>query len=114
MTQQPRSIDSIDYSDPTQYLFLDPSFAGVSLAPLVNQFLAGTKEGSLAKIWRWLANDFKVCNDRAEYGWRSATEIIQRRTYIGCADHALVYGCLARACGIPTVWVKSMHVEWIR
>jgi len=35
-------------------------------------------------------------------------------TCAGGAEHALVYGSLSRACGIPTVWVKSLDVRWIR
>ena len=39
--------------------------------------------------------------------------MMSRRTYGGCADHAAVFGTLARAAGIPTVWVKTMDVDWI-
>lgn len=31
-----------------------------------------------------------------------------------CARHALLFGTLTRACGIPTVYVKSMRHDWIR
>jgi len=31
-----------------------------------------------------------------------------------CARHALLFGTLTRACGIPTVYVKSMRHTWIR
>ena len=32
----------------------------------------------------------------------------------GCADHAVVFTALARACGIPTVFVKTVDADWIR
>ena len=48
------------------------------------------------------------------YQWRDFDAIVAAGTYGGSADYALVYGALARALGIPTVWVKTMDATWIR
>jgi hypothetical protein len=46
--------------------------------------------------------------------WRDFDRVLDTKVYGGCADHALVFGALSRACGIPTVWVKTMDADWIR
>jgi hypothetical protein len=48
------------------------------------------------------------------YHWRNFDGIIEDGTLGGCADHSIVFGALSRACGIPTVWVKTMDYDWIR
>jgi len=114
MTSPAPRFDSIDYTRPEDFLFLHPSFVGSgSIADLASRFAVANQEATLGNIWCWLSH-FKCVNDTNDYGWRPAIEIIGRRRYIGCADHALVYGCVARACGIPTVWVKSLETAWIR
>jgi hypothetical protein len=39
--------------------------------------------------------------------------LIADGTFGGCADHAEIFGGIARACGIPTVWVKTLDLDWI-
>jgi len=116
MTLPTPTFDSIDYIAPTNYLALHPSFAGdgAALSGVDARLRGASDEATLANIWRWLRDDFAVRNITSEYGWRTVAEIVERKSYIGCADHALVYGCAARACGIPTVWVKSLDASWIR
>ena len=114
MTPTPR-FDAIDYSAPEEYLSLSPSFVGPgSIASLATSLQTSSPQATLGSIWKWLMANLTVRNVTADYGWRPVTEILARRTYIGCADFAMVYGCLARACGIPVVWVKSLNVSWIR
>ncbi len=40
-------------------------------------------------------------------------KLVADGTFGGCADHATVFGALSRACGVPTVWVKSLDLDWI-
>jgi hypothetical protein len=104
------------YSHPDKYLLLAPSFVGNStrVHQVVTTFVPGRPEQQLAQIWRWIRSNMQCDNNPKEYGWRPADEIIARGRYIGCADHALVFGCLTRACSIPTIWVKSMDINWIK
>ena len=108
-------FDGIDYANPDDYLSLHASFVGSgSLQALTTYFMAPTPQEVLANIWRWIRNEFNAEENQTDYKWRTVTEIIGRKRYFGCAEHALVYGSLTRACRIPTVWVKSLDVQWIR
>lgn len=94
---------------------LSNSFVGPgSICDLAASLQESSPEATLGAIWKWLSANLKVNNNPQDYGWRPVVDILRRSTYIGCADFVLVYGCLARACGIPVVWVKSMDVTWIR
>ena len=48
------------------------------------------------------------------YEWRDFDRLVRDGNYGGCADYSVVFGSLARACGIPTVWVKTLDADWIR
>lgn len=114
MSHIPR-FDAIDYSHPERYLELDPSFVGGDVvAETASRFRGAGAETSLRNIWRWLRDNLASEHQQSDYRWRTASEIISRGRYFGCAEHALVYGCMARACGIPSVWVKSLDIPWIR
>lgn len=114
MTPHPR-FDVVDYSRPQDCLGLSKSFVGAgSIKTLADSLRSARPEGTLGAIWMWMRDNLAMRNVSADYRWRTVSQILDRRTYIGCADHALVYGTVARACGIPVVWVKSLDVEWIR
>jgi hypothetical protein len=40
-------------------------------------------------------------------------QLLKDGTYASGADLAVAYGALARGCGIPTVWVKTVDRDWI-
>src|SRR5262249_22737736 len=48
------------------------------------------------------------------YKWRNVDDLLRDGNYGGCADHSVIFGALSRAVGIPTVWVKTLDVDWIR
>jgi hypothetical protein len=110
---QDPSFDRIKYEKPEQYTELHKSLGDAArireiAAPLKQKSATGT----IREIGRWIGANLKENNDKA-YKWRDVLEVIQDGEYGGCADHALVFGALARACGIPTVWVKTMDADWI-
>lgn len=108
-------FDAIDYSKPAAYSGVDPAFTGDgSVERLAEILRAESAEETLGVVWRWIRDHLKVDEHQGDYRWRNASEILDRGRYFGCAEHALVYGSLARACGIPTVWVKTLDVCWIR
>jgi hypothetical protein len=72
-----------------------------------------TPEDKLLAVWRWVEANLSY-DAKCAYEWRDFDGILDLGKYGGCADHAVVFGALARACGIPCVWVKTMDVDWIR
>jgi hypothetical protein len=111
------STERIVYTEPGRYLAL-PASVGTErrvreVATEIGAEGSGGFEERLHDIHRWMQGHLQDVPEEA-YEWHTFDEIVERGEYGGCAAHALVYGALARALGIPTVWVKSMDVEWIR
>ncbi len=110
---EPR-FDRIDYSRPQNYLAVQSSLGDVEhIRTLAASLKAESPERTLLAIGRWMGSNL-TCKNDAAYSWRDFDEVVRSKVYGGCADHALVFGALARACGIPTVWVKTMDADWIR
>ena len=108
-------FNRIDYAHPERYLAIEPSLGAPDLIRETASSVSGkSSEGKLVAIHRWIAAHLRDTHD-LPYEWRTFDKIIEDGTTNGnCADTALVFGALARAVGIPTVWVKTMDVDWIR
>ena len=65
------------------------------------------------RVGRWIEANLRY-DAQCAYEWRDFDGVVDLGKYGGCADHAVVFGALARACGIPCVWVKTMDADWIR
>ena len=108
------SCDRINYSEPKAYLSLDEHFGNKEHIAAVAGGLGGkTPEEKLVAIYQWVHSHLTYKAD-APYEWRNFDRLVNDGNYGGCADHSVVFGALARACGIPTVWVKTLDVDWIR
>jgi transglutaminase-like putative cysteine protease len=108
-------FDGVDYLNPSAYAGVRASFAGrQSIETLATTLCGPTSEATLGNVWRWIRDNLHAETEQGDYRWRTASEIVERGWYFGCAEHALVYGSIIRACGIPTVWVKTLDVPWIR
>src|SRR5262249_54847383 len=113
LVPEPR-FDRIDYSRPQDYLDLHKSLGDPArIRSLAITLKSDSPERTLLSIGRWM-NSNLTCDNRAAYAWRDFDRVVDSKVYGGCADHALVFGALARACGVPTVWVKTMDADWIR
>lgn len=106
-------FDRVEYAKPGTCLALDRK-AGDERA--IRIIAAGLKkktpEETLEAIDRWIEKTLEWDPETFD-SWRTVDRMIEDGTYGGCADHAMVYGTLLRACGIPTVWVKTMDLSWI-
>jgi hypothetical protein len=107
-------FDRIDYARPDDQLALPPSIGSKERILKVASALTGkTAEDKLIAISRWIEGHLRY-DPKCAYEWRDFDRVVADGTYGGCADHAVVFGALARACAIPCVWVKTMDVDWIR
>jgi hypothetical protein len=107
-------FDRIKYDRPNDYLSLTPSLGDAdhiraAAAPLKR----ATPEKTLAAIHKWVNAELK-CQPEAAYEYRDFDHACAAKLYGGCADYAVVFTALSRACGIPTVFVKTMDADWIR
>ena len=108
------SFTRIDYAHPDKYLVLLPSFGDPEhIRRLAAPLRAGSAEQTLNNIGRWIDRTLKY-DAQAAYEYRDVDAACRLGVYGGCADHAIVFNALARACGIPAVFVKTMDVAWIR
>ena len=108
------SCDRIDYLHPDAYLPLNAHFGDKGHIMKVAATLGGkTAEEKLVSISKWVHSHLTYKAD-SPYEWRDFDRLVRDGNYGGCADYSVVFGSLARACGIPTVWVKTLDAEWIR
>jgi Transglutaminase-like superfamily len=108
------SLARIDYARPQDYLILTESMGKKDrIRELAATLKASTPERTLAAIGRWIQAKFRY-DARVDSTWRNFDTALETKVLGSCADHAIVFAALARACGIPTVFVKCMDVDWIR
>ena len=108
------SFDRVRYDRPDHSLELNPSLGSAeriraAAAPLKRT----TPEKTLAAIHKWVNAELKY-DANAAYVYRDFDQACDAKLYGGCADYAVVFTALSRACGIPTVFVKTMDADWIR
>jgi hypothetical protein len=108
------SVDRIDYAHPEKYLDVCPSYGNIEkIRQIASSFRSGSAENRIAAIGRWIDRNVKY-DPNAPNVSRNFDAIVNSNGYGGCADHSILFSALARACGIPTVTVKTMDADWIR
>jgi hypothetical protein len=108
------SCDRIDYAHPDAYLPLNAHFGNKEHILKVAATLGGkSPEEKLVSISKWVHANLTYKAD-APYEWRDFDRLVHDGNYGGCADFSVAFGALSRACGIPTVWVKTLDADWIR
>ena len=108
------SFDRIDYSNPKAYLFLNDKMGSRDLIMMAAKTIEGsTPEKKLLAIHHWIESRFSY---KADYfnDWRTFDQMLVDGLQGGCAQYSVLFGSLTRACGIPTVWVKTLDADWIR
>jgi hypothetical protein len=70
----------------------------------------------LRRIHRWIkANTRKHTGSKARVlVRRTASELLKARTLSGCNDWGILFTTLARACGLPAIYVKAIKKSWAR
>ncbi len=106
----------IDYEKPAQYARIPKSAGDVALIrKLATSLQAKKPEHTFLNIHAFLRS--KVPHV-PEDGWRADPwnfdRLVRGFDHRGCASHGLVFANLARACGIPVVYIKSSRHAWIR
>lgn len=104
--------EPIDYGTPKKYLTIEPSLGVLNaIKRLARKLKAETAAATIQNISRWM--NTLICDDDFAYEWRNFDTVLEQKSYASCADYAITAGVLLKAADIPTIWVKSMDVEWI-
>ena len=107
------SVDRIDYAQPQEYLLLNESLGSKDrIRELAATLTRSTPEDTMVAIGRWIQANLRY-DRKVDSTWRNFDTAMETKVLGSCADHAIVFAALARACGIPTVFVKTMNVDWI-
>lgn len=106
-------FNSIDYASPKKYVVIADDLGDRdAIANQAKSLKAADDRKTLANILRWMESQLTYDAHRA-YEWRNFDTVVSQQCYGGCADQAIVCGVLLQSAGIPTVWVKTMDVDWI-
>jgi hypothetical protein len=110
-----RTPETIDYTKPERYARIPERDGDAALVKkLAAPLKAPDARRTFVNIHAFLAGVPRV----PERGWdpdhRDFDQLVRGFDHRNCAAHALVFANLARACGIPAVYVKSSRHDWIR
>lgn len=109
---EPR-LDRVDYAHPEKYLDVPKTLgAKATIEKIAGEIQGATKREKLTAIGTWMDAHLKYDATSFDH-WRDVDKLLADGTFGGCADHAEFFGAVARACGIPTVWVKTLDLDWI-
>lgn len=107
------TVDSIDYGSPNSYLEVPSSLGDVDRISKHAASLKGRSDrATVRKVLQWMDANL-TCDPKKAYRWRNYDVVVNEGCFGSCADQAVVCGVLLRAAGIPTIWVKTMDVQWI-
>jgi hypothetical protein len=106
-------LDRIDYAHPEKYVALVDSLGKkTTLEKIAGEIKGDTPRAKLGAIGAWIDAHLKYDASSFDH-WRDVDKLLADGTFGGCADHAEIFGAIARACGVPTVWVKTLDLDWI-
>lgn len=108
------SVDRIDYEDPDKYLEIPESLGSrESIEGLAVELKGESDRLTVRNVLEWKEQNLSYDSDLA-YEWRNFDTVVEEGCIASCADEGIFCGTVLKAAGIPTVWVKTMDVDWIR
>jgi len=106
-------LDRVDYAHPEKYVDVPTTLCSKALIEkIAGEIHGATAREKLAAVGAWIDAHLKY--DASTFDrWRDVDKLCSDATFGGCADHATIFGALSRSVGVPTVWVKSLDLDWI-
>ena len=106
-------IQNADYADPAAFLQQgEQTRLTADILAIAGRFNNRKDVSTLREISRWMRSN--LSNGYADKFGRTAHQIVNSRLVTGCTDYGLVFAVLARAKGIPVVFVQSARIKWIK
>src|SRR5215470_6507835 len=99
-------FNRVDYDHPDRYLAIEPTLGSAENIRKIASGLPGnTPKEKLTAIRQWMTTNLRDTGNPVRQ-WRTFDEIVKDgSTNSSSSEAALVFGALARAAGIPVVWV---------
>ncbi|MDJ0976518.1 MAG: hypothetical protein QNJ98_18815 [Planctomycetota bacterium] len=108
------NADRIDYAKPDAYRRLDPMLGDAkAIQGLAAQLAKKDAASTLRAIWLWAKRNLRPAEAETST-WRSVSDMIRAGTRTSEAEAAIAIGTLARAASIPTAYVKTLDVAWLK
>ncbi len=108
----PGYFKNVDYSNPELFLQCGDQ---TRITPEIQQVADGFNDAkdisTVMEIFQWMRANLRL-GDGEKFG-RTSQEIITSGVYTGCTDMGLIFASLARAKGIPTVFLQTARADWI-
>lgn len=104
---------NVDYSEPGVFLQRGKQTDAVSerFKNMLSNINDKKDFTTLAEIYELIR---KIPNGDGEKFGCTVDEILSRNTLTGCTDYGLVFAALSRAKGIPTVFLQTARIDWIK
>jgi hypothetical protein len=107
-------FENIDYSNPDIFLNNnEQTILNVESINEIGKIINDRKDISTLKdIYNYIKKNFN--DGQAKKFERGSLEIFESKILSGCNDYGLVFAAILRYKGIPTVFVQSAYVNWIK
>lgn len=106
-------FQNVDYSDPNVFLQTGRQTEITERIRAIAQRFNTRKDlSTLMEIFRWMRANLR--GGTGEKFARTSHDIIASGIVTGCTDNGLVFAALARAKGIPSVFVQTARIDWIK
>jgi len=103
---------NVDYSYPELFLQCGPQTRITDeIAAIADQFNDNKNLSTIKEIYGWMMGNLRGVEGE-KFG-RTSHEIITTGGVTGCTDYGLAFVSLARAKGIPSVFIQTARIDWI-
>jgi hypothetical protein len=103
---------NVDYSNPELFLQCGPQTRITDeIAAIADQFNDNKDISTIKEIYGWMMRN--LSGVEGEKFGRTSHEIITSGGVTGCTDYGLAFVSLARAKGIPSVFIQTARIDWI-
>ena len=103
---------NVDYSNPELFLQCGPQTRITDeIAAIADQFNDKKDLSTIIEIYGWMMRNLRGVEGE-KFG-RTSHEIITSGGVTGCTDYGLAFASLARAKGIPSVFIQTARIDWI-
>ncbi|MFA5523752.1 MAG: stalk domain-containing protein [Tissierellales bacterium] len=101
-----------DYSDPNAFLNSNgQTKITKEIQNIADNFNDNKDLSTVREIYQWIVKNMR--GTEGEKFGRTSHDILTSKGLTGCTDYGLAFVPLARAKGIPTVFVQTARIDWI-
>lgn len=106
-------FQNVDYSDPNVFISSgEQSKLTSEINNIAKSFNDNKDLSTIMEIYQWMSRNLRLIEGE-KFG-RTSHDILTSKGVTGCTDYGLAFIALTRAKEIPTVFVQTARVDWIK